>query len=383
MPLCRQLVELVDAEQRHVDGDLFVQERDRACDECFAADRRRVDERPADEGEAGAEGERLEHVGAAPKAAVEQHRRLPADGDDALEHVQGRDGAVELPAAVVGDDDGVGAGGAGACRVVGVQQALQYQVAFPEASDALEVGPGEVAAVRVVAQHVAREDGRAARRVVVLEVRHAVAEQRLQEGAEQPARVRQALPGQRQVRPKGRVEAGPHVVLAVRGHRRVGGDHQRPETGPGDALDEGIDLCLIAGQVGLKPGAGMGLGDRLERDERRAADDHRYVGCRRSACHDDVAAIGRQGAQADGRDAERRGVGAAEERARLRAVRDIDQHPRQETEVVERGPVAPQRRLALRAADDVAEDRLGQMPSCRAFEVVEAEDVGSSKQPHV
>ena len=61
--------------------------------------------RPNEHG-AGAERDRLDDIGPAPDAAVEQHLDAPVDR---LRHVRQRanrrDGRVELPAAVVRDDD--------------------------------------------------------------------------------------------------------------------------------------------------------------------------------------------------------------------------------------------------------------------------------------
>ena len=56
----------------------------------------------------GAEGERLEHVGAGADAAVEEDRQLVADRlGDRRQGVERGDRAVDLAAAVVGDDDPV------------------------------------------------------------------------------------------------------------------------------------------------------------------------------------------------------------------------------------------------------------------------------------
>ena len=54
----------------------------------------------------GAQGERLEDVGAAADAAVEEHGELPARRlDDLLQRADGRRDVVQLPRAVVGHDD--------------------------------------------------------------------------------------------------------------------------------------------------------------------------------------------------------------------------------------------------------------------------------------
>jgi hypothetical protein len=54
----------------------------------------------------GAQGERLEDVGAAADAAVEEHGELPAGRlDDLLQRADGRRDVVQLARAVVGHDD--------------------------------------------------------------------------------------------------------------------------------------------------------------------------------------------------------------------------------------------------------------------------------------
>ena len=83
------------------------------------------EERAADEDGAGAEGQRDEDVGAAADAAVHEDLDPVADRlDDLGQHVErGRD-AVELAAAVVGDDDAGGAVLGGEPRVLGGVDAL-------------------------------------------------------------------------------------------------------------------------------------------------------------------------------------------------------------------------------------------------------------------
>ena len=69
-----------------------------------------VHHRPPDEDGAGAERERGDDVASAPNAAVDVDLGPSADGlDDLGQRVQAGDRAVELPAAVVRDDDRGGA----------------------------------------------------------------------------------------------------------------------------------------------------------------------------------------------------------------------------------------------------------------------------------
>ena len=72
----------------------------------LAVDREPPERRPADEHGARAERERLDDVGAAPDAAVDEHLDPPVDRlDDLGQRVDRRRDAVELAAAVVRDDD--------------------------------------------------------------------------------------------------------------------------------------------------------------------------------------------------------------------------------------------------------------------------------------
>ena len=68
-------------------------------------DRETVDVRPSDADGGGAERQGLEDVGTAADPAVEENWRATRDPrDDPGQRVEGRDRAVDLPAAVIGDD---------------------------------------------------------------------------------------------------------------------------------------------------------------------------------------------------------------------------------------------------------------------------------------
>ena len=97
------------AHQRQGDVGIRHQVADHRFHARVAADREPVGVRPAEQDGVRAERERLEHVGAAPDAAVHQHDRLAADRrPHPDERVERRDGAVHLAPAVVGDHDPVG-----------------------------------------------------------------------------------------------------------------------------------------------------------------------------------------------------------------------------------------------------------------------------------
>ena len=106
----------------------------------FAVDGEAPQRRAAGEHRARAEGERLDDVAAAPDAAVDEHLDPAVDRlDDLGQRVDRRRDAVELPAAVVRDDDPGGAVLARELRVLGRQHALDEQRQAGLAGDALEV----------------------------------------------------------------------------------------------------------------------------------------------------------------------------------------------------------------------------------------------------
>ena len=89
-------------------------------------ERQAVDVGPADQDGVRAQRQRDERVGAAAHAAVEEHRHPAGDlADHARQRVQRRDRAVDLPPAVVGDDDPVDAVLEGERRVARVLEALE------------------------------------------------------------------------------------------------------------------------------------------------------------------------------------------------------------------------------------------------------------------
>ncbi len=96
----------------------------------LAAERQPPEIGAADQHGVGAEGERLEDVGARAHAAVEQHRQVVADRvGDRGQRVERGDLAIDLAATVVGDHDAVDPALARRARVVGVEDALDQRSA--------------------------------------------------------------------------------------------------------------------------------------------------------------------------------------------------------------------------------------------------------------
>src|SRR5690606_14035885 len=104
-----------------------------------------VEERTADEGALRTKAERLEHVLAGANTAVDVDFDAVADRiDDLRQHRDRRRRAVELAAAMVGDDDRVGTGVGRHLRVLDVDDALDDQLAAPAFLDPCNVLPRQL-----------------------------------------------------------------------------------------------------------------------------------------------------------------------------------------------------------------------------------------------
>ncbi len=199
-------------------------------------------------------------------------------------------------------------------------------------------------------------------------------QQRAQKHAEQPARADDAVPCEAQRGAQRRGEPGTHVVLAVSRHLHVDGQDERVVAGARDALDQLHDACVVARKIGLKPGGRARFTDALQRRQRSAAEDHRYVGRRRATREHQVALVGGHRGPAHRRDAERRSVRAPEKRRLVRAPRRIHQSPGNERDLVPYRAVRTQRCVRLHAAGNVAENRARNDATRGALEIVQRQD---------
>ncbi len=238
--------------------------------------------------------------------------------------------------------------------------------------------PGQVGAVREIAHHAGRQDGRAPVRIVVLEMRHAVPPQGLEKAAEQPARVADALPGQAWPGPQRRGKAGAHIVLAVGGHGRVHRDHQGLHAGGGHAVQQRIDLALVARQVGLEPCMGRGRHHLLQPDQRGAAHDGRHARLLCGLGQHQIASVGRQRGNAHGRHAEGRAVAAPEQLEGGVALCHAHQRARHEGQLGKGAAVVRQRGVVLHRAADVGMDGARQMAPRQPLEIIERQHLAQA-----
>ena len=141
----------------------------------------------------------LEHIAATADAAVHHHRCAVAHAvHHRGQHLQRGDHAIELAAAVVADHDALRANIGGHHGVFFVEDAFDDEVAIPALANALDMLPVQVVAARGVTDGGVGQQGRAACGKRVLEVRHAVVDERAQHGAHHPARAGDAVIGQAQ-----------------------------------------------------------------------------------------------------------------------------------------------------------------------------------------
>src|SRR4051812_40935929 len=103
-----QLLERMGAEQLHGADDLVAEDRDHPVHPGATACHESVEVGPADEGEPRAECDRRDDVGAVHDPGVHDDLEiLPDLADHVRQQVEGDGGAVQLPAAVIGQHDTV------------------------------------------------------------------------------------------------------------------------------------------------------------------------------------------------------------------------------------------------------------------------------------
>src|SRR6185312_8248817 len=160
--LAEARAQLVDEDAEHVSGPLLA-ERAEAPEEGLAGERR-----------IGAERDRPRHIDAAAHAAVIDDRHALADRlGDRRQAIDRRRQSLDLPAAMIADDDAVEPQRGGLLRIFGMQHALHQQRLLPLVAIARDLVPGEGAPAFALLKRCRRLDAGLA-----VHVRHEIDETR-------------------------------------------------------------------------------------------------------------------------------------------------------------------------------------------------------------
>src|SRR5579863_1405138 len=140
-----ELGDAVPAAERERAIDLAAEKLERPIDAVLAGAGDAPELRASDQDRARAERQRLDHVDAAPEAAVDHDRGLTAGRlDHPGKRADRSDGAVELAAAMIGDDDSIDAALDRLSRFVRMQEALEDERPAPQAAQPIDVMPADV-----------------------------------------------------------------------------------------------------------------------------------------------------------------------------------------------------------------------------------------------
>ena len=325
----------------------------------LALDREAIELRPADGAAVRAQRQRLHDVAAPPDAAVENYRSAARHRlGDCGQRVQGGGGAVELAAAVVGDEHPVHAVGHRLDGVRRVKDALEQERPLPDGAQIGDVAPLHAGVGQP--QHALGERGE-----VLAAVRPAVvAEGDVRDDVphpEQPAQLGRHVEDFAGGHRGRNDEAVADVSLAVAEELGVDGHDQPFVAARRRALGHLLRQPAVLEDVGLEPeGPDAGLRQLFQAADRAVAEavDGACLGRRPS--RGGLAVGPQQPGKPRGRDDERHGEPPAEQRGREVAVQRAADRARIEGEVVEGGGIAAQRLLVARPAVDEVEDRARQ-----------------------
>jgi hypothetical protein len=310
----------------------------------------------------GAERHRLGDVAAAAHPAVDEDGELAArrvdDRGQALERARC---ALELAAAVVADDDAVGAVRHCGARVGRVEDALDDERPVPVPAHPGQVGPGErhvhlPAHRRGVAAEVGREAG-APREVD--ELRRAA----LAQHAQAPARMGDDVAEQSR-RPRHRhAETVAHVVVALAVDHGVDGEHQRVETGRLGARHHVLGDAALALHVELQPELAVARRAHVLEQRGRGGGEHEgHPGVARRLREHLLGTRPVEAVEPGRPDQRRHRLAAAEQLDAGVDFGDVLQRARAEQQGLERGAVARQGAAVLGAALEVVEGEARQAP---------------------
>ena len=247
-------VDAPDASERHGDPQLQVERVEQVGQPLPAGTGHRPDPGAADQHAPRAERERLEHVDPAANAPVHEHLEPVAHrGNDAGQLGDRGSDAVELAAAVIGHDHAIRSRIGGGARIVGLEHALDEELAVPETAQPLDVLPGDGRIeLRVDPGLVRVQVGR-----IGDDVRQAAEGVRLAEQAHvaHPAGPRADLPGLRELRPE--AVAADHAVAGVAmtqaRHRQVHREQQRRAAAVARAPEQALHDLAVPHHVELEP----------------------------------------------------------------------------------------------------------------------------------
>src|SRR5262249_5029682 len=279
--------------------------------------------------------------GAGADTAVHQHGRVAAERSPYLdERVECCDGAVDLAAAVVRDDDAVDAGLTRSQRVVAGQHALYQDGQRCPGAQPVEIVPGE-REVRERAEHADRRR------------QHIFLGRRVEPAAEDGVgeELRAALPADEwEVR-------GAQVARPPAQDERVERDDDGAVAVRLGAPDEALADLTVIGPVELEPARRVAhrLRDLLDRVRGGAREDQRDAGRGGRARDGDLALVVRDREHADRREEKRGGRAGAEHLDREVALGGAAPHARAEATPLERLQVGAHRRLIAGATGDVVE----------------------------
>jgi len=343
---------------------------------------------PAEQDRVRSERQRLEDVGAAPDAAVEENGDPAVDRlRHAGQRVERADRSVDLAPAVVRDDDPVHARVDRSPRVVGMHDALEHDRQLRPLAQERQVVPREGWArvhLDEALDRLAGAGGREPLRVVAdqLEERSESGRSGSWGGARQPSArilVEQSLEdgvarvlGDPLAAQEGEV-CELEVARAPAEGRGVERDDDRLAPAGLGAADEALDEVVRHAPVELEPAGAVAqqLRDVLHRRRGLIGEDHRDTGRRRSRGDGPLRVAVSQLEHADRREQERVGDPAAEELDARVALGDVAQHARDDLPAAEGLAVRTHRLLEAGPGGDVCECLLAHRRLGAAFELGE------------
>ena len=258
---------------------------------------------------------------------------------------------------MVGHADRVGAGRHRDLGVIDVEDALEDQLARPQALDPLDVLPADSVGSNWLAVHAASE----LMFVHALHVAGEIAEGlalALEDG-ERPGRLGRDVDEVLDLDLRRHGQAVAHVVVALAEHLQIDRQHQRAAFRRRGALDQLADEAAVAHHVELEPErlvdrAGHVL-DRIDRHGRQRVGDAGRL--RRAAGHDLAVAV-HHAAEPDRAERERHRHRLAQDGGRGAALVDVHQHALAQLDALHVGAVGAQRLLVVGAGVGVFEEHL-------------------------